>query len=87
MGLFDQKSMDESVKDQGDVGCAFDWKGIVHQEFVPRSQMGNKQIYQEGLARLREAVRWKRLELWETRLGSCTTTMRRLTRRSSSTLI
>jgi len=29
----------------------FDWKGIVHHEFVPRGQMVNKQSYQEVLAR------------------------------------
>ena len=43
----------------------FDWKGIVHHEFVPRGQMVNKQLYQEILARLRDAVRRKRPELWE----------------------
>ena len=32
-----KKSTDESVKDQGDVGCVFlNWKGIVLHEFVPR---------------------------------------------------
>ena len=43
----------------------FDWKGIIHHEFVPRGQMVNKQLYQEVLARLRGAVRRKRPELWE----------------------
>jgi len=43
----------------------FDWKGIVHHEFVPRGQMVNKQLYWEILARLRNAVRKKRPELWE----------------------
>ena len=38
-----KKSKDESVKDQGDV-VFFDWKGIVHHEFVPRGQMVNKQL-------------------------------------------
>ena len=42
-----------------------DWKGIVHHEFVPRGQMVNRQLYQEFLARLRDAVRRKRPELWE----------------------
>jgi len=42
----------------------FDWNGIVHHEFVPRGQMVNKQLYQEVLARLRDAARRKRLELW-----------------------
>ena len=43
----------------------FDWKGIVHHEFVPRGHMVNKQLYQEVLARFRDAVRRKRHELWE----------------------
>jgi len=45
----------------------FDWKGIVHHEFVPRGRMVNKQLYQDVLARLREAVRRKKSELWENR--------------------
>jgi len=43
----------------------FDWKGIVHHEFVPCGQMVNKQLYQEVLAHLRDAVRSKRPEIWE----------------------
>ena len=43
----------------------FDLKGIVHHEFVPRGHMVNKQLYREFLARLRDAVRRKRPELWE----------------------
>ena len=43
----------------------FYWKGMVHHEFVPRGQMVNKQLYREVLARLRDAVRRKRSELWE----------------------
>ena len=45
--------MDESVKDQGVVGCDFDWKGNVRHEFVPHGQMVNKQLYQEVLAHMR----------------------------------
>ena len=37
----------------------FNWKGIVHHEFVPRGHMVNKQLYQEVLARLSDAVRRK----------------------------
>ena len=44
--------------------CFFDWKGIVHHEFVPRGRMVNRQLYQEVLAHLRDAVRRKRPELW-----------------------
>jgi hypothetical protein len=29
----------------------FDWKGIVHHEFVPRGRMVNKQFYQKVLVR------------------------------------
>jgi len=43
----------------------FDWKDIVHHEFVPHGQMVNKQFYQEVVARLRDAVRKKRPELLE----------------------
>jgi hypothetical protein len=43
----------------------FDWKGIVHHEFVPHGQVVNKQLYLEVLARWRDAVRRTRPELWE----------------------
>jgi hypothetical protein len=43
----------------------FDWKCTVHHEFVPRVQIVNKQLYQEVLARLRDAVCRKRPEFWE----------------------
>ena len=49
-----------------------DLKNIVHHAFVPRGQIINKQLYQEVLARLRDAVRRKRPELWrenKNRLG------------------
>ena len=42
----------------------FDCKGIVHHEFVPRGSMVNRQLYKDVLARLRDAVRRKRPELW-----------------------
>ena len=43
----------------------FDWKVIVHHEFVPCGQMINKQLHQEVLTHLRDAVRRKRPELWQ----------------------
>jgi len=64
-----------------------DWKGIVHHEFVTRGQMVNKQLYQEVLARLRDAVPGRGLNCAKTRLGCCTMTVRRLTRRSSFVVI
>ena len=65
----------------------FDWKGIVHHEFVPFGQMVNKQLYQEVLACLRMQCAGRGLTCGKTRLGCCTTTMRWLTYRSSSTVI
>jgi hypothetical protein len=43
----------------------FDWKGIIHHKFVSYGQMVNKQLYQEVLVCLRDAVHRKRPELWE----------------------
>ena len=34
----------------------FDWKGLVHHEFIPRGQTVNKEYYRKVLKRLREAV-------------------------------
>jgi len=62
----------------------FDWKGIVHHEFVPCGQMVNKQLYQEVLAHLRDTVR---RNCGKTRLGCCSTTMCQLTCCSSSAVI
>jgi transposase len=42
----------------------FDWRGIIHHEFVPRGQTINKEFYVAFLKRLREAVHWKRPQLW-----------------------
>jgi len=64
-GLLYPKSRYESVKDQAVVGCVFDWKSIVQHEFVQRGQMVNKQLYQEVLARLRDAMRRKKPEMWK----------------------
>jgi hypothetical protein len=63
--LLDQKSKDESVTEQGDVCCIFDWKGTVHYVFVPHGQMVNRQLYWAVLECLRDAVRRKMPELWE----------------------
>ena len=63
-GLLDQKKARMSwSKIKVMVVVFFYWKGIVHHEFVPRGQMVNKQLCQEVLARLRDAVRRKRSEL------------------------
>ena len=54
---------------------------------VTRGQTVNKQLNQEVLACLRDAVRRKRPDYGRIRLGCCITTMRRLTHHSSSTVI
>ena len=61
-------------------------KGIVRHEFVRHGQMVNKQLYQEVLVCLRDAVS-RGLNCGKTRLGCYTMTMRWLTRRSSSAVI
>jgi len=42
----------------------FDWKGIIHHEFVPRGETVNKEFYLKVMKRLREAERRKRPEAW-----------------------
>jgi hypothetical protein len=59
-----KKGTNESAKDKGGVGCVMDWKGTVHHELLPHDQVLYKQLYQEVLARLRDAVRRNRCELW-----------------------
>ena len=61
-GLLDQKKKKKST---ALLVVFFNWKVIVHHEFVPRGQMVNRQSYPEILARVREAVRRKRPELSE----------------------
>ena len=40
-----KKSTSLSLKCEGDVDSFFDWKGIVHHEFVPRGEAVNKEFY------------------------------------------
>lgn len=42
----------------------FDYRGVVHYEFLPPGQTVNKQYYLSVMRRLREAIRLKRPELW-----------------------
>ena len=60
-----KRSMSESLKCEGDVDSFFfDWKGIVHHEFVPHGETVNKEFYLKVMKRLREAVQRKRPEAW-----------------------
>lgn len=45
--------------------CFFDARGIVHKEFLPPGETVNQDYYVKVLMRVREAVRQKRPELWE----------------------
>lgn len=58
------KNTHELVKDQDDAGSVSYCKDTVHLEFMPHDQMVNKQLHQEILAQLRDAVRRNRPELW-----------------------
>lgn len=42
----------------------FDFRGVVHYEFLPPRQTVNKEYYLSVMRRLREAIRLKRPELW-----------------------
>lgn len=42
----------------------FDYRCVVHYEFLPPGQTVNKEYYLSVMRRLREAIRHKRLELW-----------------------
>jgi len=67
-GLLDPKKALVSWSKSKTVVVFFDWKGIVHYEFVPRGQMVKKQLYQDVLARLRDVVCRKRPKLWENQI-------------------
>ena len=45
------------------------WKGLVHHEFVPRSQTENKEYYRVVLRHLSKAVCKKRADLWKEQTG------------------
>lgn len=42
----------------------FDYRGIIHFEFIPEGRTVNKELYLEVLNRLRNALRRKRPDLW-----------------------
>lgn len=45
--------------------CFFDVRGVVHSEFVPPGQTVNQAFYLEVLKRLRNSLRRKRPDLWQ----------------------
>jgi len=59
-----KKSTSDSLKWEGYVDSLFDWKGIVHHEFVPRGETVNKGFCLKVMKRLGEAMRRKWPEAW-----------------------
>jgi len=53
----------------------FDIVGLVHHEYVPRSQTVNKEFYKTVLQRFCDAVCRHHPEKWHSVIGSCTMTM------------
>jgi len=45
--------------------CFFDIRGVVHTEFVPQGHTVNQELYLGVLRRLRNSIRQKRPELWQ----------------------
>ncbi|XP_011066332.1 PREDICTED: uncharacterized protein LOC105153281 [Acromyrmex echinatior] len=43
----------------------FDYKGVVHHEFLPQSRTVNKEYYLQVMRNLRKAIRQKRPDLWK----------------------
>ena len=57
----------------------FDYRGVVHYEFLPTGQTVNKEYYLSVMGHLCEAIRKKRRNYGPTTLGFCTTIMHRRT--------
>ncbi|GBM18279.1 hypothetical protein AVEN_147407-1 [Araneus ventricosus] len=51
---------------ESDVGGFSDYDSVIHYEFIPESQIVNKELYLENLKRLRYAITPKRPEKWAT---------------------
>ncbi|GBO13735.1 hypothetical protein AVEN_14207-1 [Araneus ventricosus] len=54
------------VPRESDVGGFFDYDSVIHYEFISEGQTVNKELYLEILKRLRDAIRRKQPEKWET---------------------
>ena len=59
-----KKGADVEIEGQGHADRFFDFKGLVHHEFVPEGQTVNQHFYQQVLARLSDRVRRCRRGLW-----------------------
>ena len=52
-------------KDAMSITLTFDFKGIIHFEFLPQGQTVNQYVYKEIIRRLMRSVQDKRRDLWE----------------------
>ena len=68
------------IKSQKNVADFFDIRGIVHYEFVPTGQTGNRVYYLEVLEKLREKLVGNNPNFLPTTNGSCIMTMHLFTR-------
>lgn len=60
-----QKSRQSRSKIKVLLTVFFDYRGVVHYEFLPDGQTVNKEYYLGVMRRLREAIRQKRRDLWQ----------------------
>ncbi|GFY08975.1 protein GVQW3 [Trichonephila clavipes] len=65
VGATAEKSPSKSKQHQVNVDCFFYYEGIVHHKYAHTGQTINKEYYVEVLKRLRNAIRRKRPQLWE----------------------
>jgi hypothetical protein len=52
------------IRNQNNVICFFDIRGILHFKFVPKGTTVNQTFYMEVLKRLIDGMKHKRGELW-----------------------
>ena len=59
-----EKSTSKTFKNQGHDDSFFDFRGVMHYEFLPPLETVNKEYYLSVMRRLRETIRLQRPELW-----------------------
>ena len=59
-----QKSLPSSIRNKVLLTVFFDARGVVYHEYLPEGSTVNQTYYIKVLKRLRDAIRWKRTELW-----------------------
>ena len=59
-----QKSLPRLIQNQDAAYSFFDASGVVHHEYFPEDSTVNQTYYIKVLKRLRDAIPWKKPELW-----------------------